>query len=43
MRWVLLAGDILLLALGIVALLFGYRVIGKPPGADARYDAVVVY
>jgi hypothetical protein len=41
MRGALLAGDILLLVLGIVVLLYAYRVIGKPPGADERYDAAM--
>ena len=41
MRWALLAGDIVLAVLGVVTLLYGYRVLGKPPGADERYDAAM--
>jgi hypothetical protein len=41
MRWALLAGDVALAVLGIVVLLYGYRVLGKPPGADERYDAAM--
>ena len=43
MRWALLAGDILLVVLGIVVLLYGYRVTGKPHGADERYDAAMAH
>jgi hypothetical protein len=39
MRWVSLVANLLMLVCGTVMLLHAYRVIGKPPGADAKYDA----
>ena len=39
----LLAVDILLVVLGVVMLLYGYRVIGKSPGADKQYDSVMAH
>jgi hypothetical protein len=41
MHWVWLTVDVLLLGGGIVILLYAYRVIGKPPGADEKYDAAM--
>ena len=41
MRWVLLGTDVLLAVLRAVLLLFGYRVLGKPPGTDEKYDAAM--
>jgi hypothetical protein len=43
MRLALLAGDVVLLALGVVVLLYGFRVLGKPPGADERYDDAMTH
>jgi hypothetical protein len=41
MRWTLLAVAVLLAALGVVVLLYAYRVLGKAPGADKEYDATM--
>jgi hypothetical protein len=32
-------GDLLLAGYGVWLLLAAYRVVGKPPGADEKYDA----
>jgi hypothetical protein len=39
MRWVSLGADILLAGFGVWQLLIAYRVVGKPPGADEKFDA----
>lgn len=39
MRWFGLVTDLLLAAFGVWLLLTAYRVVGKPPGADEKYDA----
>jgi hypothetical protein len=40
MRWWFgLAVDLLLTVYGVWLLLTAYRVVGKPPGADEKYDA----
>jgi hypothetical protein len=41
MRWALLVGDVAFAVLGILMLLYGYRLIGKRPGVDERYDAAM--
>jgi hypothetical protein len=41
MSWVWLTVDVLLLCGGIVLLLHAYRVIGKRPGEDEKYDAAM--
>jgi hypothetical protein len=41
MRWVGLGADVVLACLGVWLLLTAYRVIGKPPGADEKYDAAM--
>jgi hypothetical protein len=41
MRWIGLGAYVLLACLGVIQLLYAYRVLGKPPGADAQYDAAV--
>jgi hypothetical protein len=43
LRLSLLVFDITLAVLGVVMLLFAYRMIGKPPGVDERYDAAMVH
>ena len=39
MRWVRLGLDLSLACYGVWLLLTAYRVVGKPPGADEKYDA----
>jgi len=39
MRWVGLGADIFLAGFGVWQLLIAYRVVGKPPGADEKFDA----
>jgi hypothetical protein len=41
MRWVGLAAEGLMAICGVVILLYAYRLIGKPPGADEKYDAAM--
>jgi hypothetical protein len=41
MRWVGLGADVLLACVGVILLLYAYRVLGKPPGADEKYDAAM--
>jgi hypothetical protein len=41
MRWVSLGVDGLLVCFGVLMLLYAYRLIGKPPGADPTYDAAM--
>jgi hypothetical protein len=42
-RWIGLAADALLACSGIVFLLYAYRVLGKPLGADEKYDAAMAH
>jgi hypothetical protein len=39
MRWLTLVIDLFLAGFGVWHLLIAYRVVGKPPGADEKYDA----
>jgi hypothetical protein len=39
MRWLGLVGELFLFGYGVWLLLTAYRVVGKPPGADGKYDA----
>ena len=39
MRWYNLGAALLLGTFGVWLLLTAYRVVGKPPGADEKYDA----
>jgi len=41
MRWIGIGADLLLGCFGAVQLLYAYRVLGKPPVADAKYDAAM--
>jgi hypothetical protein len=41
MRWIGLVIDVLLGICGVVILLYAYRLLGKPPGADEKYDAAM--
>jgi hypothetical protein len=41
MRWLGLGADVLLAVVGVIILLYAHRVLGKPAGADARYDAAL--
>jgi hypothetical protein len=41
MRWLGLGADVLMACCGAVILLHAYRVLGKPAGADAAYDAAM--
>ena len=38
MRWFVTV-DFLLAGIGVWLLLIAYRLVGKPPGADEKYDA----
>jgi uncharacterized membrane protein len=42
MRWVGLGTDVLLAVVGVILLLYAHRLLGKPAGADAKYDAALV-
>jgi len=42
MRWIGFCADLLMAVCGVILLLYAYRVLGKPPGADEKYDAAVV-
>jgi hypothetical protein len=39
MRWSGLVIDLILAGFGVWLLLIAYRVVGKPPGTDEKYDA----
>jgi hypothetical protein len=39
MRWLNLGTDLLLAGFGVWQLLLAYRVVGKAPGMDEKYDA----
>jgi hypothetical protein len=39
MRWFSLGTHLFLVAFGVWQLLIAYRVVGKPPLADPKYDA----
>jgi hypothetical protein len=39
MRWFVLGTNLFLVGFGVWLLLTAYRVVGKPPGADEKYDA----
>ena len=41
MRWIGLGADVVLACLGVIQLLYANRVLGKPPGADEKYDAAM--
>jgi hypothetical protein len=41
MRWIGLGADVLLACIGVILLLYAYRVLGKPPGVDEKYDAAM--
>jgi hypothetical protein len=41
MQWLGLIADVLLAIIGSVLLLYAYRFLGKPPGADPEYDAAM--
>lgn len=43
MRWLSAAGTGVLGLCGIWLLLLAYRVVGKPRGEDAKYDASIDY
>ena len=43
MRWLSLAGTAFLVLFSIWLLLLAYRVVGKPPGQDPKYDASMEY
>jgi hypothetical protein len=39
MRWFSLGTDLFLAGFAVWQLLIAYRVVGKPPGADEKYEA----
>jgi hypothetical protein len=39
MRWLVVVGDLFLVGFAAWQLLVAYRVVGKPPGSDPKYDA----
>ena len=41
MRWISLAGTLVFVLWSIWLLLLAYRVVGKPPGQDPKYDASI--
>ena len=43
MQWLALGGTAFLVLSAIWLLLLAYRVVGKPPGKDPKYAAVVEY
>ncbi len=43
MRWLSLAGTIVIGLWSVWLLLLAYRVVGKPAGQDPKYDASVEY
>jgi hypothetical protein len=40
-RWIGHWADVVLACCGVIILLYGYRVLGKPPGTDEKYDAAM--
>jgi hypothetical protein len=43
MRWISLVGSVFVLLWAIWLLLLAYRVVGKKPGQDPKYDAAMEY
>jgi len=43
MRWISLTGTAVIVLASIWWLLLAYRVVGKPPGQDPKYDASIEY
>jgi hypothetical protein len=43
MRWISLVGTAVIVLVSIWWLLLAYRVVGKPPGQDPKYDASIEY
>jgi len=43
MRWISLAGTVFIGLWSVWLLLTAYRVVGKPPGQDPKYDASIEY
>jgi hypothetical protein len=43
MRWISFLGSVVILIWAIWLLLLAYRVVGKAPGQDPKYDAAMEY
>ena len=43
MRWLSLAGAVFIGLWSVWLLLLAYRIVGKPAGQDAKYDAAMEY